>query len=213
MSEAREALFEQLGRSLGRGAGGATSTTSLEPPSATRPTHVRPAVGSDLAAQFTEKFQARSGTVATLAELGGLPAAVEAYLAEFDLPARIVIGAELEFLAWPARVEHRTGPARRDDLVGVSACLLGIAETGRLLFCSGPATPTTHNFVPDHQIVLLRRAEIVAHLEDAWARLRRLSGGMARAVNLVSGPSRTADIEQTIQLGAHGPRRVHVLLL
>ena len=50
-------------------------------------------------------------------------------------------------------------------------------------------------------------------LRDLWARLRMESRGMPRALNLITGPSRTADVEQTIQLGAHGPRSVHVILL
>ena len=53
----------------------------------------------------------------------------------------------------------------------------------------------------------------MAWFEDAWAVLRARPEGMPRATNIISGPSRTADVEQTIQLGAHGPRRVHVILV
>ncbi len=87
-----------------------------------------------------------------------------------------------------------------------------VAETGTLMLRSGPDHPTTLNFLPDTHIVVLRAGQIVGPYEDAWAKLRA-AGDMPRAVNFVSGPSRTADIEQTIQLGAHGPRRLHIVLI
>ena len=51
--------------------------------------------------------------------------------------------------------------------------------------------------------------------EDAWDRLRAAEGEgrLPRTVNFITGPSRTGDIEQTIQMGAHGPRRLHVILV
>ncbi|MDN5850066.1 MAG: lactate utilization protein [Nitrococcus sp.] len=51
------------------------------------------------------------------------------------------------------------------------------------------------------------------YLEEVWERLLAQGERMPRAVNLITGPSRTADVEQTMQLGAHGPRRVHLLLI
>jgi len=61
--------------------------------------------------------------------------------------------------------------------------------------------------------VVLMRCGLVKHIEDVWARLRECCSDWPRTVNIITGPSRTADIEQTIQLGAHGPRRLHVLLV
>ncbi len=57
------------------------------------------------------------------------------------------------------------------------------------------------------------RGQIVRHLEDLWAQLRARLDGMPRAVSLITGPSKTADVEQTMQYGAHGPRRLHVILV
>jgi L-lactate dehydrogenase complex protein LldG len=59
---------------------------------------------------------------------------------------------------------------------------------------------------------VLRASEVVAAYEDGWDRLRR-TGVMPRTVNFITGPSRTGDIEQRIQLGAHGPRRLHIVLV
>ena len=53
----------------------------------------------------------------------------------------------------------------------------------------------------------------VATLEDAYALMRAERGELPRATNVISGPSRTGDIEQTIVLGAHGPYRVHVIVV
>jgi L-lactate utilization protein LutC len=78
---------------------------------------------------------------------------------------------------------------------------------------SGPETPTTLNFTPDDMIAVLDRRDIVAHQEEVWQRIRRERKALPRTINLVSGPSRTADIEQVVQLGVHGPRRVHVVLV
>ena len=86
------------------------------------------------------------------------------------------------------------------------------AETGTLLLVSGAERPTTLNFLPDTHVVVLHRHQIVGPYEAAWDRLRA-EGPMPRTVNFVSGPSRTADIEQTIVMGAHGPRRLHVIIV
>ena len=88
-----------------------------------------------------------------------------------------------------------------------------VAETGTLAFVSGPASPTTLNFLPDNHIAVLREDDVVPNLEDVFARLRTEHPGMPRTLNLISGPSKTADVEQTIVIGAHGPRRLHVILI
>lgn len=105
------------------------------------------------------------------------------------------------------------GPAGKDELLSVTACLAAIAETGSILLASGPDSPTTLNFVPDHHVVVLQANQLVPDFEAAWTRLRALPGGMPRTANIVSGPSRTGDVGLTLQLGAHGPRSVHVLLV
>ena len=102
--------------------------------------------------------------------------------------------------------------------MSLTPCLAAIAETGTLMLVSGADTPTTLNFLPDTHIVVLRAGQVVAGYEDAWDLVRgRGAGGdppaWPRTVNLITGPSRTGDIEQRIQLGAHGPRRLHVVLV
>ena len=89
----------------------------------------------------------------------------------------------------------------------------GIAETGNLVLLSQEQRWTSHNFLPDDHIIVLDSNLIVRHQEDIWARLRVLPDGLPRVVNLITGPSKTADVEQTVQYGAHGPRRLHVVVV
>jgi L-lactate utilization protein LutC len=88
-----------------------------------------------------------------------------------------------------------------------------VAESGGVVTLSGPDTPSTLNFVPENHIVVVHASQVLRHLEDVWTLWRDSGRPMPRTLNIISGPSRTADIEQTIQLGAHGPRRLHILLL
>ena len=81
------------------------------------------------------------------------------------------------------------------------------------MLLSGHDTPAATSLLPETHIAVVARERIVATMEDAWALLRQEQGALPRAVNFISGPSRTADIEQTVTLGAHGPARVLIVLI
>ena len=206
----RDLILRAVREALGRGPLTAAQAEAL----ATRqPAHTRPAVEEALTAHFVRKFESHAGTVSHAARLSDVPHAVEAYCAAQGLARNAAVGGALQTLDWPANWRVHHGPAGIDESLSVTPCLAGIAETGSLMLGSSPGSPTTHNFVPDDHIVVLHTAQIVRHLEDAWPLVRAHSGGMPRAINFISGPSRTADVELTIQLGAHGPRRMHVILV
>jgi L-lactate dehydrogenase complex protein LldG len=122
---------------------------------------------------------------------------------------------ELQAIPWSKRpmLQIREGRARDTDLVSVQHAFAAVAETGTLMFPSAAERPTTINLLPDTAIAVLRASRVVGPYEDAWDLLRAELGGMPRNVMLVTGPSRSADIEQTLELGAHGPRRLHVVLI
>jgi L-lactate dehydrogenase complex protein LldG len=119
--------------------------------------------------------------------------------------------AALDWRAAGVSVDVR--PTIGQDALGVTGCFCAIAETGTLVFASSSETPSATFLLPETHIAIVRAAQIVGGMEDAFARLREERMEMPRAVNLVSGPSRTGDIEQTIVLGAHGPRRLHIVLV
>jgi L-lactate dehydrogenase complex protein LldG len=95
----------------------------------------------------------------------------------------------------------------------MTGCFCAVAETGTLLLCSGAETPATVSLLPETHIALVPVARLVATMEDAFSLVRAELGDLPRALNFISGPSRTGDIEQTIVLGAHGPCRVHLILI
>lgn len=164
--------------------------------------------------RFLAKLAKVAGTHAEIASRAEIVRGVADYLAAQSLPQRVCVAPHplLTGLVWPEgwQVEARRGEG--DDRVGLAVAFCGIAETGSVMLLSGPESPTSLNFLPDDFLCLLPDSRIVPRLEDAWALLRAERGSLPRATNLITGPSRTADVEQTIQLGAHGPRRLHVLL-
>jgi L-lactate dehydrogenase complex protein LldG len=146
-----------------------------------------------------------------------VPTAIARYLAQQNLPAAAAIAPDpaLDALPWSTApmLALKRGPTQGDDLVGISRAFAAVAETGTLVMLSGPDSPTTLNFLSETHVVVLPVARLAGAYEEVWARLRAERDGIPRTVNLITGPSRTADIEQTIQRGAHGPRRLHILLV
>lgn len=158
-------------------------------------------------------------TVTRVNDYQAVPAEVSTYLRTRNLPSEIRMGADerLAKAEWSSErtLEVRHGASDGGDLAGVSHAMAGIAETGTLALPSGPDNPTTINFLPEHHIVVLKADDIKGDMESVWAMLRKDLGKglMPRALNLITGPSRSGDIEQTIILGAHGPKALHIIVV
>jgi L-lactate dehydrogenase complex protein LldG len=167
----------------------------------------------DLFVAMAEEVQA---TVTRVSSAEAVPEAVARYLAAENLPAELVMAPDpgLDDVPWESRplLRIRRGRAEPDDAVGLTPCFAAVAETGTLMLVSGAQTPTTLNFLPDTHIAVVRTGQVVAAYEDGWDRLRG-DAALPRVVNFVTGPSRTGDIEQRIVLGAHGPRRLHIVVV
>jgi L-lactate dehydrogenase complex protein LldG len=173
----------------------------------------QPILASDLAGRFMARAESLASSVERMAGRDQLPAAVARFLAAGELGASAVIAPDLVDLDWAAcGLAVSARPAVDQDTVGVTGCFCAIAETGTLLLLSGPQTPASVSLLPETHIALVDARRIVATMEEAFALLRAEHGSLPRALNFISGPSRTGDIEQTIVLGAHGPRRVHLLI-
>ena len=112
-----------------------------------------------------------------------------------------------------AGIEVAARPARAADLIGITGSFCAIAETGTLMMLSGPRTPSVTSLLPETHIAVVERSRVVPGMEEAWQLMRTELRIAPRAVHFISGPSRTADIEQTVTLGAHGPYRVHIVLV
>ena len=214
MSSARSAILAALRASLGRGPVEPVTARALEQRLAASHGAPRPALEGDLLARFRAKAEKAAASVVEVAGPEAVPAAVAAYLKEGSWPTQLVCGEDsfLTALPWDASgLAVHTGSADADDRVSLARARTAVAETGSVVLLSGPVAPTRSNFLPEVQIVVVEHGAVVVHLEDAWTRLREAP--LPRAVNFITGPSRTADIEQTLQLGAHGPRHLHLILV
>ncbi len=195
----------------------AAGRAALEATLAERAQGPRPALPtqkSALVERLVEKSLAYSSSVDRIGRYAEAPAAVARYLAGLNLPPRAVVWPQLAHLDWTgAGLAVEARGARDRDLVGITGCFCAIAETGTLMLASGPQSPASVSLLPETHIALVPVSRIVAGMEEAFALARAELGALPRAVNFISGPSRTGDIEQTIVLGAHGPYRVHLILV
>jgi L-lactate dehydrogenase complex protein LldG len=173
----------------------------------------RPRMEWDPVVRFRERALGLASTVDEVAALDQAPAAVARYLKTKGLPCSAVCWAELAGLDWAAAgIDVAVREARDTDPVGITGAFCAVAETGTLMTLSGRDTPATVSLLPETHVAVVRKSRIVRGMEEAWQLMRDEFGAPPRAVNFISGPSRTADIEQTVTVGAHGPYRVHVIL-
>lgn len=168
-----------------------------------------------LIADFRARLEAQFATTDHVASAAALPVVIRRYLRAAALPAEIVAAPALAGMqtdAESAGLALRLGAPGDADRVGLARAALGIAETGSLVFVSAPDMPVSLCYVPEVQIALIRAADIAGPLEAAWHLQRCLGDDPPRSLCFISGPSRTADIEQTMFLGAHGPAQLHVII-
>ncbi|MGH7028890.1 MAG: LutC/YkgG family protein [Stellaceae bacterium] len=229
MSGARDEVLAGIRRSLQRGRLDEQAEAGLRARVAAHRRNLVPARAAalDPAGQvdlFVKMAQEAQATVTRVASAAAVPEAVARYLAGENLPAELVMAPDpaLDDIPWATRplLRIRRGRAGADDAVSLTPCLAAVAETGTLMLVSGAQTPTTLNFLPDTHIVVVRPGQVVAAYEDGWDRLRAAGAAidpqgqkLPRVVNFITGPSRTGDIEQRIVLGAHGPRRLHIVVV
>lgn len=220
MSDDRQQILAAIRRNLKRGELDAARRSELEkrilraePVLIPARAQLERSARIELFAQMAQEASASIQRVDTMSEV---PGAVAEFILRENLPADLVIApaAALGDLPWgrQERLKIQQRNAQNGDRISLTPALAGIAETGTLLLLSGAQTPSALNFLPDVHIVVLAAGRVVGSYEDAWKLLRQ-QGAMPRTVNLITGPSRSADIEQTLQLGAHGPVQLHIVLV
>jgi L-lactate dehydrogenase complex protein LldG len=173
----------------------------------------QPSIPEHLIANFKQRAIKLSSDVLETTDIQKVPALITQYLSERKLPNQGVCWPILAELPWSAAgLDIRSRPSNSLDGVGITGAFCAIAETGTLMMLSGTATPAATSLLPETHVAVLDPRRIVATMEDAWDLMRKEHKQPPRAVNFISGPSRTADIEMTVTLGAHGPYRVLVIL-
>lgn len=166
--------------------------------------------------KMAEQVQATTDRVESAADV---PAAVADYLRNHNLPQALQAGSDPRLAAMPwdktPQLQLEKDICTRADSVTLTHAFAGVAETGTAIMVSGCDNPTSNNFLPQAHIVVLNTPDIKGDYESVWQRLRDVQGKgtMPRTVNMITGPSRSADIEQTLILGAHGPRALHIIVV
>ncbi len=196
--------------------------TARHKPVAPKPAPLVPARGKVTGQALLDLFKRYVGIASTsldeVASEADVPAAVARYLSSRNLPAKLRVSpdARVAGLPWSNQplLEVSTGASDGFDEVSVTPALAGVAETGTLVLHSGAETPSTLHFLPDTHIVVMKASEVVGTYEEALERLKAKTGGrVPRTVNFVTGPSRSADIGKILLMGAHGPKRLHIVLV
>ena len=223
MTSSRSTLFASIRQSLGVTGDEPERRAAVAERLTQHPKGVIPARGQlpqpERVKLFAEMVEAAAGSAEILPDASHVPAAVAALLRKHNLPMQIRRGDDPRLAALPwgneRTLEVSTGPSDGHQLASVSHAFAGVAETGTLIMASGPDNPTTLNFLPDTHIVVVDAKDIAGDYEAVWARVREQFGtdSLPRAINMITGPSRSADIAQILILGAHGPRRLHVLVI
>ena len=220
---ARSTLYASIRASLGVTGAEPARRAAVDARIASHPRGVIPQRGqlppAERVALFLRMVEAANGTASALPSAADVPAAIAEFLRGQNLPMQIRRGDDPRVAALPwekaGTLEVSTGASDGHQLASVSHAFGGVAETGTLVLTSGPDNPTTLNFLPDTHIVVIDAKDIAGDYESVWQRLRERFGtdALPRAINMITGPSRSADIGQILILGAHGPRRLHVLVV
>ena len=182
--------------------------------SAPRPGPYAPTIKIEDAVQrFAAMAQGAAAEVRLLESAGEIAQAVADILRARNLPAEIHMpeGAaqDVDWSGAPG-LSCVTTPPGPDD-TAIARAPLGIAETGTLAFLSAIHEPASWHFRPGLEIAVIHAQDILPHMENVLARVK--AKGLPATLNFVTGPSRTGDIEQTLELGAHGPKALVVLVV
>lgn len=213
---ARKAILGRIRRAQGHGGTAPSGDERAEVETYIR-AHPRgpiPRVEDDIVVRFRARAESMQTTTDMVESMGDAPAAAARFLKAGRLPMTGCVWPQIAHLDWRgAGFDLAARAAVADDLIGVTGAFAGIAETGTLMVVSGSDTPASTSLLPETHIAIVPVDRLVKHMEDAWELARAELGQLPRAVNFISGPSRTGDIEQVIILGAHGPYRVHLILV
>jgi L-lactate dehydrogenase complex protein LldG len=219
---ARDEILASVRRALNVTGAEAPRRMAVSERLAQAPAGIVPMRGQGDAAARSATFRAEAeraqASVVEVESAADVPGEIARFLRDANLPATLRMGDDPRLAAMPwsaTALEIASGASDGHDLNAVSGAFAAVAESGTLALASGVDNPTTLNFLPDNHFVVVAAGDILGDYESVWRKLRDHygKGCMPRTINLITGPSRSADIEQTLLLGAHGPRRLHILVV
>ena len=175
-----------------------------------------PLHNADVVVAFAESFQRVGGEFHYCETLAELATELADFRARQQVGAPFVWEADLQEVLRAAGVEFRADET--DFIAGadlsLTSCEALVARTGSVLVSAATGSGRRLSIYPDQHLVVARPSQVVAEIGDALQLMQaRYGAAMPSMVSLTSGPSRTADIEKTLVLGAHGPRRIALFLL
>jgi len=179
------------------------------------------------AAQFREWSERLRTEFHVVSDLDAMRSLVREIVKEGESPARVAVhvGALIDRVCEGMDVAMRAGGAGwnpggagwKDDLaaceIGITECEGLIANMGSVLMTARSSGGRVLSVLPPHHIVLARREQMVPDITAGYALMREKYGSdhLPAFISLITGPSRTGDIERTLVLGAHGPKRLTVI--
>lgn len=221
MTDARDSILNGLARNIRGGPASDDDTRAVDdrlkaPKPGPVPARAQIAPAAQ-AALFVDKVKQSAASIERLPGVDAIPGAISSFLSQRNLPQQIRASDDPLFddVPWSAKptLTVDRGAPLPNDRTTVTKGLAGIAETGTVVMAHDGNNPHMANFLPEVSIVVVAASEIAGSMEDIWRRLRAEGRPLPRALTMITGPSRTGDIAQRIELGAHGPRQVHILLL
>lgn len=215
MSSARDRILAAVRAATGGSEADSSRTGTIREHLARHPRQIEPVFTEPARQRFQAGLETAQASFAAVGALDEVAAEIERYLDANGVDKELVVGSDevIQEIDWPQSLRVTPWQAGVPYRVGLARAFCGIAETGTLALLSAAHNPTELNFLPDYHIVIIEIDSLVPRMEDAWDRIRSVHGKLPRAVNFISGPSKTADIEQTVEYGAHGPRCLHVILV
>jgi L-lactate dehydrogenase complex protein LldG len=165
----------------------------------------------NLVERFSRELEAVGGHAYRLTK-GELSKRLIEFLKERDINAAIMWDLilalnESDLSEAGVRAERSVDPTLK---AGITGALSAIAETGTLVIPSGKGQPLGTSLLAEFHIAIISSSQIVWSLDEA---LKNQEVRNASAIALVTGPSRTADIEMTLTIGMHGPKELHVFVV
>jgi L-lactate dehydrogenase complex protein LldG len=174
-------------------------------------------------AERVEHFKKMAVMTSTQVEIFSSVAQAREFLIEKIQTSTLPVYCEpselISAMQWPKDINNKiTNDYKQTGQLGIMQADCAIAETGSVVVRSGAHHPTAAGFLVDTLIVLVSLKDMLLGLEDTWPIINAKQqqqgiNNLPRGVNIITGPSRTADVEQKVQLGAHGPRQLMVILI